>query len=442
VIQFRWILKLLIRVVVVAALASHLVIAVFYGWLSPKGFPTDHSRFWLNVIVPMIVGAAAVAGLAGALLRRRRVAAFAIVCMAAGWLAFATAGTCYFPQSLGLFWCFGLMVVALAVVLTRLLPRPERLPIPMVVASIVPCGLVGAFVAWAQIPSPPTTRPMGPLPATIARVDERRNLSPEPVGNAALFFPGAMELIVERAGVTIRCEPFLNWGRISPDGFWSLLAPDDFRMRYAVDRHFDGDVRTFHYSDGSTVELPFEPEDGSLWITSHSVVPEDSYAHLNRFCLFEITGHRRLSLAFSPCREELIEVLPSDYPFGRPARFAYVDETETLWIVEGNSGEKGPFRPLASGPLRRGEPLTISLFDEGQEFAAITLDDWTEQLSTAISPTAGWNVPVNAIEFRRTGDRPDDSVVIVITLAATSVGRGWETVGHRAGTYRNRLHFR
>ena len=29
-----------------------------------------------------------------------------------------------------------------------------------------------------------------------------------------------------------------------------------------------------------------------------------------------------------------------------------------------------------------------------------------------------------------------------ITLAATSVGRGWDAVGHRAGTYRNRLEIR
>jgi hypothetical protein len=49
---------------------------------------------------------------------------------------------------------------------------------------------------------------------------------------------------------------------------------------------------------------------------------------------------------------------------------------------------------------------------------------------------------VNAIEFQRLGDEPGDRVGIWITLAATAVGRGFETVGHLPGTYRNKMTLR
>ena len=75
------------------------------------------------------------------------------------------------------------------------------------------------------------------------------------------------------------------------------------------------------------------------------------YSHLNSFCDVEIRGHRELSLEFSPCPGVAIDVLPFDYPFGRPARFAFLDRAGTFRVVEASSGEKGPFKLLASGPL-------------------------------------------------------------------------------------------
>lgn len=108
-------------------------------------------------------------------------------------------------------------------------------------------------------------------------------------------------------------------------------------------------------------------------------------------------------------------------------------------MVEATSGEKGPFNQLASGMLVRGAPLEVTLFDKSQAIATISFFDWTSQLSTELSPSAGWSLPQNAIEFVRLGDSADAPVQIFLTLAATSVGRGLETVGHRAGTYRNRI---
>jgi len=45
---------------------------------------------------------------------------------------------------------------------------------------------------------------------------------------------------------------------------------------------------------------------------------------------------------------------------------------------------------------------------------------------------------MNAIEFSRFEGR-HKSAAIWITLAGTSVGRGWDSVGHARGVYRNRM---
>ena len=68
-------------------------------------------------------------------------------------------------------------------------------------------------------------------------------------------------------------------------------------------------------------------------------------------------------------------------------------------MVQATSGEKGLFHPLASGRLDRGQPLTITILDRDQPVASLTLLDWSSQASTELSPTAGWGLPQNAIEF-------------------------------------------
>ena len=122
-----------------------------------------------------------------------------------------------------------------------------------------------------------------------------------------------------------------------------------------------------------------------------------------------------------------------------PARFAYVDERRRFLVAEASSGEKGPFHTLAEGTLEPSQPLTITLYDEDRRAGRVTLDDWSAQLSTQLSPTAGWGAPENAIEFSLAGTSPTSPASIFITLAGTSVGRGWDCVGHAAGTYRNRI---
>jgi hypothetical protein len=37
------------------------------------------------------------------------------------------------------------------------------------------------------------------------------------------------------------------------------------------------------------------------------------------------------------------------------------------------------------------------------------------------------------------GERPSSLAEISLTLAGTAVGRGWDSVGHAVGTYRDRV---
>lgn len=78
------------------------------------------------------------------------------------------------------------------------------------------------------------------------------------------------------------------------------------------------------------------------------------------------------------------------------------------------------------------------MFDEDRPIAEIDLADFAAQASTQPSPTAGWGVPENAIELSLQLDRPDSPAVLYLT----SVGRGWDSVGHAAGLYRNRIDVR
>jgi hypothetical protein len=87
------------------------------------------------------------------------------------------------------------------------------------------------------------------------------------------------------------------------------------------------------------------------------------------------------------------------------------------------------------------ETLAIGLRDRGRLIGRISMADWSSQADTTISPTAGWGVPVNAIEFSLADELPSSPASIFVTLAATSVGRGWDCVAHNPGSYRNRIRF-
>jgi hypothetical protein len=431
-----------LRVVVNVSLGLHLAAAAGYWWLSPKGFPLESSRFWMNSVLPIVLVVVAGIGLIGTHRNQWHVAAATVLCFASAWCAGAISGRVLFPSSLRGIWMIALVIAAAGFVcflgLARGAPRYYRLWLFGSAAS----AIVGLFAIWTQIPLPPSTEPINAQPPQTALQNAPRPLvSTLRLGAGYEFDSAQTELALTAGNIRITCLPILDFVRISPDRFWSLFAPAKNEHRSPVAHSNDANVSTIRYSDDSIVSLSAPTAEGLLRLTAFTPVQQDTFSHLNTYCYFEIRGHKRLSLTFSPCPDAEIEVLPADYPAGRPARLAYLDDANRFSIVEAKSGEKGPFRPLASGKLARGEPLTIVVRDEGRPVASIKLEDWSSQVSTSLSPSAGWKLPVNAIEFQRLGDDAATAGALWITLAGTSVGRGWETVGHCAGIYRNGLVF-
>lgn len=57
--------------------------------------------------------------------------------------------------------------------------------------------------------------------------------------------------------------------------------------------------------------------------------------------------------------------------------------------------------------------------------------DWASQVSTEPSPSAGWGVSQGSIQFFSEAGQG----LVLLTLADTGPGRGFDSVGHAAGIY-------
>jgi hypothetical protein len=304
---------------------------------------------------------------------------------------------------------------------------------------------VGIGAAIAQRGESPSTVPLNRELQVVNSPAEPTDAPDSLVVASGLSVHSRTGRVSVRCGsLTIDLMPMLTFESRSADRCWTIFAMGRHRIgqrREFLGLSHDGDAPVLAYRDDASHYLRLDPlhAEGDFTIEATTSLPQPVFSHLNSFTELQITGHRKLSLSFSPCADDRIEVKPADYPVGRPARFAYVDSQRDFHLVEASSGEKGPFHELAAGKLPPDDPLTIHLWDEETEVGRMTFFDWPSQLSTALSPTAGWGVPVNAIEFRRAGLREDSLVSIWLTLAGTSVGRGWDSVGHATGTYRNRI---
>ena len=441
----------LARLFWLSVLVAHVLASAAWFWLEPGGFPWGHPRFWVNRVLAFAAAAWCLVGLV-ALHRGEGARLIALLpAYPAAWASGAITGRLVFPVTLSRLWlaplCMSLlMAVSLVPFWRGSLGRSLR-------AAAVVAGawaLCGAGVVLSQSAEPPATHPLG---QTLAGEDDRSRDGRGTVPGVVHLTPRTAictsegSITTRLSGLTLEVQPLLRFLSGSPDGCWVVL-------NRAVDREGpEPRCRGFRESRGdesildyefpglglATLRVADDPGGEAVAVDASTTIRRPVFSHLNSFCDLEIRGHRRLFLAFSPCPATRIEVLPSDYPVGRPARFAYVDERRRFLVVEASSGEKGPFHTLAEGTLEPSQPLTITLYDEDSPAGRVTLDDWSAQLSTQLSPTAGWGAPENAIEFSLAGSSPSSTATIFFTLAGTSVGRGWDCVGHAAGTYRNRI---
>ena len=428
-----------------AVLAAHVAAAGAWAWLMPGGFPLDHARFWANRALPALLVALAGAGLVAVWLRRQALFRLLIVPWPALWLAAAVAGRLAFPISARRIW---LLPVAAAVVLgiAAWLTWRTRRPSLLAVAALALLGaVVGIVLPIAQRGSDAATRPLNPpFPAAPKAADRPPSPRVVPLADGFGAVGRAAMARVTCGRLTLDVFPLLSFRSRSPDRCWAILARRRLRIGQPwalAASTLEGRALCLHYtgSEQGLIRLSPAADGAPIEIAALSRLQEPVYSHLNSFCEVQVGGHRRLEVAFSPCPQAVVGVLPFDYPVGRPARLACLDADGTFRVIEARSGEKGPFSTLARGRLERGQPLAITLHDQGTPACRIILDDWAAQASTRLSPTAGWGLPQNAIEFSLDANQPDATASFYITLAATSVGRGWDSVGHAPGVYRNRV---
>jgi hypothetical protein len=422
-------------------LAAHGTGAAAWWWLLPGGFPVGHPRFWVNQVLPWVV-LVLVVGIRffwweRAAVRQRVFAGFAVF-----WIGVAVAARVVFPVSAAV-WFVAPLVLGLGMLAAVLVARPRPDWWAAVVAA--PALVLGARMPLAERGAAPDTWPVSDevvFPETLQAPTDARAIVIAP---EMKLDPGDAVVTVTSGRMMLNVQPVLAFVARSPDRCWTLFAPKALRdgpARRLVHLEQTGDRIVLGHRDDTVSMTEFSTHNGALEIDSWTHLPAPVYSHLNTSTEVTITGHKKLAVSFSPCGDARVEFKPFSIQGDSPGRAAYLDADGSFKVVQARTGEKGPFSTLAAGKLARSEPLVMTLFDQGQAVFEITLTDWAAQCGVQLSPTAGWGLPVNAIEFSLDGDSDRSAGGMWITLAATSVGRGWDTVGHAAGTYRNRVKVR
>ena len=374
--------------------------AAAWWWITPHGFPVTHSRFFLHSTMPALVAASSIGALTALWSGRARIAAALLIAVPAVATGAALTAAAIYPSArtpaalAALPGIAGLGAVALSF---------RRRDAALALACGTALGLAGGAL-WARAwrAEAPSTSPAG---------------APDLDSDPALA-PSASSLYLLPRDRVLNVDVALRFRSCSPDRFLTVLVWPPACPPIASD---------VVAATGSA---------GETRLVAVTRVEDDVYSHLNSFSTIDLSQLRDVPrISFSPAPESPIEIVEGRYPIGAPYRMAYLGEDGVFRVVEASSGEKGPYRELASGPLRRGEPLTLTLWDGELPLVDVTFADYSAQASTELSPTAGWGFTQNAIEMQRDGSR----AAIFLTLASTSPGRGFDSVGHRAGTYRNRV---
>lgn len=417
-------------------LAAHLALAIVWLWLMPGGFPHAASEFWVNQVAPWVVLVWAIIALIGRSIRGGTIVPPLLLAIPAFWIAFGASARIHFLISSGALWAVALsagMVLAMLWFREHAARRELRWMIPFVVALALWAGWRTPITQRAPDASTrPTATAMPPAPTGSADSKIIR------FGKDAQLRPAEGRLVVRRDDHLLTIAPLLTIESRSPDRAMVSLAPPEENR--ATARRLDavsheGARWTMHYRGDAAMLEASATRDGAIELDAHTQLTEDVYTHLNTYAELALRGHKHLTLRFSPVPTLRVDVPP----FTERARFAYLDEAGLFHVAEAHNLEKGPFVDLGTGKLGREEPLVIQLYDGDTLIYTVRFDDWTRQLSTALSPTAGWGVPVNVIHFMRASDALDAPAMIALSLAATGIGRGWQSVGYKAGVYRNRM---
>ncbi len=422
-------------------------VALTWWYLMPGGFPISHPRFWVNSVLPLLAVATCTSGAIAIVRQQHRVLKCIFWLFGTVVIVSGIAGLCLFPKSIHgtlLVVVVITVIVAILVLGVSLWALKKTIVSVGAVSLVVFAGLIiGILFPWSQRALDPATRPYrqeGLIPTSGFVKSEGQIIS---LTDKVSISPVYGELGMEFDGISLNVHPLLTFDSRSPDRCWTIFSP--VKDHYGPDRLLRGVSRsangiTLDYKDDGYTRLKVgkTEADGSIDIEASSFLPHDIYSHLNSYCEIQISSPGDLALSFSPCPGK-VEMKEFEHPVGKPVRLAYLDLGNVFHVVEANSGEKGPFTGLSEGVIKADEPLQITIYSNKEPKYRITLYDWASQASRQLSPAAGWGLPENAIEFSCFYGNRSNEGVIFFTLAATSTGRGWDSVGHAAGTYRNRM---
>ena len=392
----------------VFVLAVHLVGGVAAIGLLPRGFALADLHCWTNTIIPAVASLAVLVTLIHAIARRSMIAPRILVVVAAGgWVTAVVTGAILFPDSMTI----------------------RRLIVPAIIAL----GLV--WLGWQKVRVWLPSFAIGSVLGVVVIVTQRAPLpSTHPAGGTLLEIPegtGAYDIAAPCGRSVIRVNPLLTFISRSPDRTWTLLSPIPTGSHRTLTR-YRATATGFEagFTDDGQSTLAVRRDDPRIDIDAVSQLSAPVYSHLDSFTSIELPFAATIS--FGPTGAARFPIEPADYPSGRPIQLAYVDADAQFHVARADDAEKGPYTTLASGHLGRGEPLAIELrARDGNAGCRIVFLDWSAQISTEPSPTAGWGIPQSSIQFF--------SNTVFLTLADTGPGRGFDSVGHAAGTYRNRV---
>lgn len=421
-----------------AILTAHATAAAAWWWMMPGGFPATSQRFWINQIAPIFILMLTLT--ARWFWSRQRPGLLAMLLfLATMWIGIALGLRSFFPITFAWLWIGPLLIGLFMVVAARLLVKQ---PLNWLIRMASVLGIsFGVWAAFTQKALPPATKPGGmaftfpaEMPAAPAMIQLNDRIRVETSGATVQIIGPSAQLMI---------EPLLSFDSRSPDRCWALFALRSLRrgpqrMLLGAQAKEKG-VVAWYESDFRQMLRVDAAEDSTLNIESLADLPHEIDSHLNTLTAVIAMSIRTPRISFSPCPQEKFDITHGGYPFGKPHRFAYLGDDGVFRVVEASNAEKGPFRTLASANLDQNQSVSFTLYDGDKPVFTIELLDWASQLSTQLSPTAGWGVPENSIEFSRMSESPKSAVSLFITLANTSVGRGFDSVGHAPGVYRNRV---
>jgi hypothetical protein len=391
-------------------------------WRRVNVFPLEHPLWWATTGTVFAAWLLVALAVTGAVSKRPTLTFTVALAPGVMLMSGGLAGRFSFDRTDGAFFGapFAVGILWLLTTFRSYRELPARLRWALVALGLLFAPL-GVVQIRARVPAPAGTMP--------ASTELPRQLAP-PLLPEGVSLSDTTSLRAPCGHGVVTIAPLLTFQDASDDGFWPM-AHTPTTERATERPALDGPLRR--------ASLQLETLDGgALLLDTATLVPKPTASHLNRYTDVVAVGLASPRVSFGPTKDTTFAVEPFDYPRGRPAQFGALLSSGAFAILRATDAEKGPFHELARGPLGRGAPLSLTFFDGATPQCRLTWLDYSAQADVTLSPAAGEGVPVNVVQFGKPAS-DESKVVVMVSLAATGIGQGLDTVMHAKGVYRNRV---